>query len=223
MVVSLYGVLISLHWSYPLARLRGQRQMKTNFVANVVSPHLPPDLKATWVPPTGSFYKVNVDGAMFSSQKEAGVWVIIRDDKGLVVAALSKKIPDPLGAFEASIQLAKDVGIHELVLEGDSIIGYWALTSTSPSPTSVVPIIYGGQPRRNRRLRHLQLKTRILRFKSQIFGYGFSFIWVWVLRFDICGFALDLLLGLCLCLEIGLCLVEVDFVLVSQKDEKIWA
>lgn len=88
----------------------------------MVSPHLPPDLNATWVPPTVSFYKVNVDGAVFSSQKkEASVWVIIMDDNGLAVAALSKKIPDPLGAleveakaFEASIQLAKDVGIHEL-------------------------------------------------------------------------------------------------------------
>ncbi|XP_075645511.1 uncharacterized protein LOC142616572 [Castanea sativa] len=119
-------------------------------VANVVSPHLPPDLNATWVPPMGSFYMLNVDGTVFSSQKEAAVWVIIRDDKGLVVAALSKKIPDPLGAleveakaFKASIQLAKDVGIHELVLEGDSIIVYRALTSISPSPTSVAPIIYG--------------------------------------------------------------------------------
>lgn len=116
----------------------------------MISPHLPPDLNATWVPPTGSFYKVNVDGAVLSSHKEAGVWVIIRDDKGLVVAALSKKIPDPLGAleveakaFEASIQLAKDVGIHGLVLEGYSIIVYRALTSISPSPTSVAPIIYG--------------------------------------------------------------------------------
>lgn len=66
----------------------------------MVSPHLPPDLNATWVPPTGSFYKVNVDGAVFSSQKEASVWVIIMDDNGLAVAALSKKIPDPLGALE---------------------------------------------------------------------------------------------------------------------------
>ena len=106
----------------------------------MVSPHLPPDLNATWVPPTSSFYKVNVDRAVFSSQKEDDVWVIIRDDKGLVVAALSKKMAR---AFEASIQLAKDVGIHELVLEGDSIIVYRALTSISPSSASVAPIIYG--------------------------------------------------------------------------------
>jgi len=42
-------------------------------------------------------YKVNVDGARFSSQKEAGVGVIIRDNKGLVIAALSKNIDAPLG------------------------------------------------------------------------------------------------------------------------------
>ena len=35
------------------------------------------------------------------------------------------------------------MGIHGLVLEGDLIIVYRALTSISPSPTSVAPIIYG--------------------------------------------------------------------------------
>ena len=72
------------------------------------------ELPAAWVPPAGSLYKVNVDGAVFSAQKEVGVGVLIQDDKGLVVAVLSTKICAPLGAlevkakaFEASHQWAK--------------------------------------------------------------------------------------------------------------------
>ena len=66
----------------------------------MVSPQQSSKLPAASVPPAGSLYKVNVDGAVFSGQKEAGVGVIIRDDKGLVVAALCKKICAPLGALE---------------------------------------------------------------------------------------------------------------------------
>lgn len=71
--------------------------------------------------------------------------VIIRDDKGLVVPALSKKIGASLGAleveanaFEVGLHFAKDVGIHGLILEGSSLIIYRGLAGTSPSPTSVM-------------------------------------------------------------------------------------
>ena len=66
-------------------------------------------------------YKVNVDGAVFRSQKTACVGVLIRDFHGQVIAALSKKVCAPLGpleveakAFEAGIQFAKDVGGKEI-------------------------------------------------------------------------------------------------------------
>lgn len=52
-----------------------------------------------------------------------------RDDEGRVMAALSKKIKAPLGPveveakdFELGLQFAKDVGIRDLILEGDSLI-----------------------------------------------------------------------------------------------------
>lgn len=71
--------------------------------------------------------------------------VIIRDDKGLVVPALSKKIGASLGAseveanaFEVGLHFAKDVGIHSLILEGSSLIIYRGLAGISPSPTSVM-------------------------------------------------------------------------------------
>ena len=49
---------------------------------------IPPDF---WKPPSQGFYKVNLDGAVFSKTKQAGAGVIIRDEAGEVIAALSKK------------------------------------------------------------------------------------------------------------------------------------
>ena len=85
-------------------------------------------------------FKVNVDGAVFSSQSAMGIGVIIRDEEGRVEVALSKKIMAPLGAleveakaFEAGLLFAKDIGIQELVLEGDSITIYNALWNIKPT------------------------------------------------------------------------------------------
>lgn len=38
-------------------------------------------------------YKANYDGAVFAESKEAGIGVIVRDDKGDVIVALAEKIP----------------------------------------------------------------------------------------------------------------------------------
>ena len=74
-----------------------------------------------WFPPEGSLYKVNVDGAVFSAQKESGIGVIIRDEAGLVVAVMSKKVKASLGpleieakTFEVGLQFAKDMGYRNL-------------------------------------------------------------------------------------------------------------
>lgn len=93
-------------------------------------------------------FKVNVDGAVFSAQKEVGIGVIIRDDEGRVEAALSKKLYTLLGAvevevkaFEAGFLFAKDIGIQEFILEWDSIIVHRALCDMSTPLASIEPII----------------------------------------------------------------------------------
>lgn len=65
-------------------------------------------------------------------------------------AALSKTIMAPLGAieaeakaFEAGILFAKDIGIQEFILEGDSTIIYKALCETSSPPSFVELVIIG--------------------------------------------------------------------------------
>ena len=75
--------------------------------ANVSSPMPPLDLVGSWIPPLSPQYKVNVDGARFSSRKESGVGVIIRDNRGLIVDALSKKIDVPLGPLEIEAKAFK--------------------------------------------------------------------------------------------------------------------
>ena len=41
-----------------------------------------------WRPPRDGMYKTNYDGTIFDESEEAGIGVIIRDIKGLVIAAL---------------------------------------------------------------------------------------------------------------------------------------
>ena len=53
-----------------------------------------------WTPPPKGWYKVNTDGAVFSKHKWTGIGVLVRDDQGRVVDAMSKKLMLPLGALE---------------------------------------------------------------------------------------------------------------------------
>ena len=46
-------------------------------------------LPTRWTPPTTGVYKANVDSAVFRDQSTAGVGVLLQDDKGQVVGALS--------------------------------------------------------------------------------------------------------------------------------------
>ena len=89
---------------------------------------------------------------MLKVKYEFGVGAIVRDANGLVVAALSKKIHAPLHpleveakAFELDLEFAKDIGLKEFILEGDSLNVVRALQGLWFLPVSVMPIIYGIQ------------------------------------------------------------------------------
>ena len=63
---------------------------------------------------------------------------------------MSKKIDaslDPLKiegkSFIVGLQFAKDVGIYDLILEGNSPVMYRALVNITISPASVATIVYG--------------------------------------------------------------------------------
>ena len=103
-----------------------------------------------WLPPSHGHYKVNIDGAVFSNRKQAGASVIIRDDAGDVVAALSKKWKYPLGAIEAEakaleaiVNFARDVGIRDVEIETDLLEIFNAVQGLASSPSSVANVLAG--------------------------------------------------------------------------------
>ena len=89
-----------------------------------------------------------MDGAIFSDLKAVGFGAIIRDEKGCVVAALSRKLHAPLGAAKAEAKaiemgliFAKDIDVCDIILEGDSLNVYLALLGLLAPPPSVDAVI----------------------------------------------------------------------------------
>nr|XP_023904447.1 uncharacterized protein LOC112016166 [Quercus suber] len=105
--------------------------------ANQLVPSIVMPKVVGWSPPPIARYKVNVDGVVFSAQKCTAVGVMIRDSNGQVIATLSRKLNAPMGAleveakaFEVGLEFARDVGVHDFVLEGD----FWWFTTHSVVP-----------------------------------------------------------------------------------------
>ena len=68
------------------------------------------------------WYEINTDAAVFSASKFVGVGVVVCDHEGSVLAALSKRMPLPLGPLEAkakamheAISFAKDIGLQDVI------------------------------------------------------------------------------------------------------------
>ena len=106
--------------------------------------------QTSWLPPEPGVYKANVDGAVFKNLSSAGMGVLIRDCKGQVVAALSQLLFAPLGpleveakAMEAAVIFARDVGIQNIIFEGDSLQVYNCLHGTSKAPPAVANVLNG--------------------------------------------------------------------------------
>lgn len=111
---------------------------------------VPGPQEVSWCPPTAPQLKVSVAGATFLAQGATGIGVIVGNDKGEVLAALSRRLSEPLEAiegeakaFEARVQFVKDICIQDFILEGDSVIIHLALANLSPPPSSVDSVVQG--------------------------------------------------------------------------------
>ncbi|KAL0016415.1 hypothetical protein SO802_003484 [Lithocarpus litseifolius] len=100
-----------------------------------------------WKPPPSNMFKINIDGVVFADQKAAGVDVLIRDELGNTIGALSKKLWATLKvveieakAVEIALQFSNDLLIQDSILEGDSLLVINALKELSPPLSSVAAI-----------------------------------------------------------------------------------
>ena len=92
-----------------------------------------------WRPSPEDTYKVNYDGAVFADSDEARLGVVVRNEKGEVMASLAEKITLPFGGVEVieamaarkAILLAVELGFHKCIFEGDSEIVFKTLTGNS--------------------------------------------------------------------------------------------
>lgn len=83
-------------------------------------------------------YKLNFDGALFESEKCAGLGVILRNHEGQVMVSLTERTMLPFTAIEVeamaarrALSLALERGFDRVVLEGDSQVLVTALQNNS--------------------------------------------------------------------------------------------
>ena len=82
-----------------------------------------------WAAPPPDVYKINVDGATASNGGCSSVGVVIRDCRGLVVAAACKVLNGAYGAavtealaVEEGIRMAKEMELHRIIVESDACV-----------------------------------------------------------------------------------------------------
>ena len=91
-----------------------------------------------WKPPPSGMVKVNFDDVIFSTYSSAGLDMIIRDQAGLVLAALSQKIPLPTSVetvemmvVRRALLFARELGFERVMVEGDSEVVIKAIREKS--------------------------------------------------------------------------------------------
>ena len=107
-----------------------------------------PRMEVRWKPPGAGLFKINFDGAVFMDRSLAGLGIIIRDESGLIIAALSQKIPLPSAvelvealAARCALIFAQEISIFKVEVVGDSLKVIQALNNPKPNRTQMGHII----------------------------------------------------------------------------------
>ena len=93
---------------------------------------------------------MNFDGALFTAENSAGLGVVIRNEEGQVMVALSQKTTFTAIEVEAmathrALKLGLETGFHRIILEGDSQILISAMENSSHSLSNIGHIVKGIQ------------------------------------------------------------------------------
>ena len=106
----------------------------------------------SWTPPNKGFYKINVDGVVFKELGCCGVGVVIRNEYGQLMGAMSKKWDFPLKALgveakaiEESIIFARELSLKKVILESDAQVVVKSLIEKSMAPSSIIMVIEGAK------------------------------------------------------------------------------
>jgi ribonuclease HI len=98
------------------------------------------EAQVKWRPPLFGRYKLNWDVALDFKNKLMGIGVVVRDHHGEIMAALRRRetcSPEPVQAESAgalvAAEFSRDLGLQDLILEGDSSSVVSALRSSSPN------------------------------------------------------------------------------------------
>ena len=61
-----------------------------------------------WTPPSEGWYKVNMDRAVFKGLGSCGIGIVIRNERGEIMGAMSKRLDLPLQALEMEAKAFKE-------------------------------------------------------------------------------------------------------------------
>ena len=103
-----------------------------------------------WFPPEQQFYKVNFGGAIFKNIDAVGLGVVICDNNGEVMGAMSQRVPLPQTVVEVealaclrAVFFAIELGLCDLVIEGDSALVIQAIKDGQPCQSFYGHIVDG--------------------------------------------------------------------------------
>lgn len=87
----------------------------------------PTRARVKWKPPDDDSFKTNLDGAVFAKTNEASIGVVVRNEMGKVLEALSEKLAllasmellETLAARRAALFVV-ELELHDSIFKGDS-------------------------------------------------------------------------------------------------------
>ena len=113
---------VSQVWNLAMSALSDYKEASKFFQLGPLS------CEVSWKKPLAGVYKINVGGATADDGRCSSIGLVIRDFRGEVVASLCRVLQGNFSvdetevlAVEAGILLAKEMGLHHITTESDSL------------------------------------------------------------------------------------------------------